>query len=117
MTVDQRPGKAVDSRARVDGLIEFWNTYREKVDRVEGHQKSEATTLQIIHESRFTPIYIAFPVVWERMLRNLWRQKDVSFSVGYNPLLTFFRHFGGGSPSLHLLHYYCLCSTNGYVMH
>ncbi|KAJ7356761.1 P-loop containing nucleoside triphosphate hydrolase protein [Mycena albidolilacea] len=76
VTVDQRPGKAVDSRARVDGLIEFWNTYREKVDRVEGHQKSEATTLQIIHESRFTPIYIAFPVVWERMLRNLWRQKD-----------------------------------------
>ncbi|KAF8213711.1 P-loop containing nucleoside triphosphate hydrolase protein [Mycena galopus ATCC 62051] len=76
VTVDQRPGKTTDSRARVDGLIEFWNTHREKVDRVEGHQKSEATTLQIVHESRFTPIYIAFPVVWERMFRNLWRQKD-----------------------------------------
>ncbi|KAF7367371.1 ABC transporter protein [Mycena sanguinolenta] len=76
VTVDQRSGKTTDSRSRVDGLIEFWNTHREKVDRVEGHQKSEGTTLQVVHESRFTPIHIAFPIVAERMLRNLWRQKD-----------------------------------------
>ncbi|KAF7367373.1 Pleiotropic drug resistance proteins (PDR1-15), ABC superfamily [Mycena sanguinolenta] len=60
VTVDQRSGKTTDSR----------------VDRVEGHQKSEGTTLQVVHESRSTPIQIAFPVVAERMLRNLWRQKD-----------------------------------------
>ncbi|KAJ7275585.1 P-loop containing nucleoside triphosphate hydrolase protein [Mycena haematopus] len=76
VTVDQRPGKTTDSRARVDGLIEFWNTHREKVDRVDEHQRTEETTMQIVHESRFTPIHIAFPVVWERMFRNLWRQKD-----------------------------------------
>ncbi|KAJ6548881.1 P-loop containing nucleoside triphosphate hydrolase protein [Mycena capillaripes] len=76
VTVDQRPGKTGESRARVDGLISFWNTHRERVDRVEGRQKSEETALPIVHESRFTPFYIAFPVVWERMFRNLWRQKD-----------------------------------------
>ncbi|KAJ6501512.1 P-loop containing nucleoside triphosphate hydrolase protein [Mycena vitilis] len=76
VTVDQRPGKTADSRARVDGLISFWNTHREKVDRVEGHQKSEATAPPVARESRFTPMHIAFPVVWERMFRNLWRQKD-----------------------------------------
>ncbi|KAK7064707.1 pleiotropic drug resistance protein, ABC superfamily [Favolaschia claudopus] len=76
VTVDQRQGKTDETRARVNGLIEFWNTHREKVDRVEGHQKSEALAQPIVHESRFTPIYIALPVIWERMLRNLWRQKD-----------------------------------------
>ncbi|KAJ7456457.1 P-loop containing nucleoside triphosphate hydrolase protein [Mycena latifolia] len=76
VTVDQRPGKTTESRERVNGLIAFWNTHREKVDRVEGHQKSEATSPPIAHESRFTPMYIAFPVVWERMFRNLWRQKE-----------------------------------------
>ncbi|KAJ6569618.1 P-loop containing nucleoside triphosphate hydrolase protein [Mycena capillaripes] len=76
VTVDQRPGKIGESKARVDGLISFWNTHREKVDRVEGHLKSEETVPPIVHESRFTPFYIAFPVVWERMFRNLWRQKD-----------------------------------------
>ncbi|KAJ7785733.1 P-loop containing nucleoside triphosphate hydrolase protein [Mycena metata] len=76
VTVDQRPGKTAESRARVDGLIAFWNTYREKVNKVEGHQKSEEPSPPIARESRFTPMYIAFPVVWDRMFRNLWRQKE-----------------------------------------
>ncbi|KAJ6548866.1 P-loop containing nucleoside triphosphate hydrolase protein [Mycena capillaripes] len=76
VTVDQRPGKTGESRARVDGPISFWNTHRVRVDRVGGRQKSEETIPPIVHESRFTPFYIAFPVVWERMFRNLWRQKD-----------------------------------------
>ncbi|KAJ7642282.1 P-loop containing nucleoside triphosphate hydrolase protein [Mycena rosella] len=76
VSVDQRPGKTAESRERVDGLIAFWNTHREKVDRVEGHQKSEATAAPTTRESRLTPMYIAFPVVWERMFRNLWRQKE-----------------------------------------
>ncbi|KAJ7151563.1 P-loop containing nucleoside triphosphate hydrolase protein [Mycena filopes] len=76
VTVDQRPGKTAESRARVDGLIAFWNTHREKVDKVEGHQKSEEPSPPIPRESRFTPMYIAFPVVWDRMFRNLWRQKE-----------------------------------------
>ncbi|KAJ7226045.1 P-loop containing nucleoside triphosphate hydrolase protein, partial [Mycena pura] len=76
VTVDQRPGKTALSRARVDGLVEFWTTYREKVDKVEGHRKSELSAPPITHENRLTPIYIAFPVVWERMFRNLWRQKE-----------------------------------------
>ncbi|KAJ7748491.1 P-loop containing nucleoside triphosphate hydrolase protein, partial [Mycena maculata] len=76
VTIDQRPGKTAESRERVNGLIAFWNTHREKMDRAEDHQKSEEVTPPITHESRLTPMYIAFPVVWERMFRNLWRQKD-----------------------------------------
>ncbi|KAJ7171842.1 P-loop containing nucleoside triphosphate hydrolase protein [Mycena crocata] len=76
VSVDQRPGKTAESRERVNGLIGFWNTHREKVDRVEGHHKSEVVSPPIVHESRLTPMYIAFPVVWERMFRNLWRQKE-----------------------------------------
>ncbi|KAJ6626947.1 P-loop containing nucleoside triphosphate hydrolase protein [Mycena sp. CBHHK59/15] len=76
VSVDQRPGKTADSRERVDGLIAFWNTHREKVDVVEGRHKSETTSAPVAHESRLTPMYIAFPVVWERMFRNLWRQKE-----------------------------------------
>ncbi|KAJ7037530.1 P-loop containing nucleoside triphosphate hydrolase protein [Mycena alexandri] len=76
VTVDQRPGKTAESRARVEGLIAFWTTHREKVDKVEGHQKSEEPSPPIARESRFTPMYIAFPVVWDRMFRNLWRQRE-----------------------------------------
>jgi len=76
VSVDQRPGKTTESRERVHGLVAFWNTHREKEDRVEGRQKSEVVSPPLDHESRLTPMYIAFPVVWERMFRNLWRQKE-----------------------------------------
>ncbi|KAF7319864.1 ABC transporter domain-containing protein [Mycena kentingensis (nom. inval.)] len=83
VTVDQRAGKSAESRDRVDALVSFWKTYHEKVGAVEGPTKAESSsdsldtvTAAIPHESRFTPIYIALPVVWERMFRNLWRQRE-----------------------------------------
>ncbi|KAJ7071333.1 P-loop containing nucleoside triphosphate hydrolase protein [Mycena amicta] len=78
VTVDQRTGKADESRDRVNGLVTFWKTYREKVDNGEAHKLEGSVDKEtvLVHEGRFTPIYIAFPVVWERMFRNLWRQRE-----------------------------------------
>ncbi|KAJ7630445.1 P-loop containing nucleoside triphosphate hydrolase protein [Roridomyces roridus] len=76
VSVDQRPGKMGDSRQRVEGLVEFWDAHREKQDMANEREKSELVSQPLVPESRFTPMYIAFPVVWERMFRNLWRQKE-----------------------------------------
>ncbi|KAJ7293859.1 P-loop containing nucleoside triphosphate hydrolase protein [Mycena rebaudengoi] len=88
VSVDQRLGKSAESRERVNGLIAFWNTHREKVDVVEEHEKLEPTSLLAPRESRITPMHIAFPVVLERMFRNLWRQREAFWARLFQAPLT-----------------------------
>lgn len=81
VTVDQRAGKTPSSRERVNQLIAFWSVHHKKVETVDEKSGSElalprSSTL-VEHESRFTPMHIAFPVVLERMFLNLWRQREV----------------------------------------
>ncbi|KAF7306405.1 Pleiotropic drug resistance proteins (PDR1-15), ABC superfamily [Mycena indigotica] len=80
VTVDQRSAQAASSRDRVNNLVTFWKSYREKVDNGDAPKPEGVIESSIVAEGRFTPIYIAFPVVWERMFRNLWRQRDAFWS-------------------------------------
>ncbi|CAK5265002.1 unnamed protein product, partial [Mycena citricolor] len=79
VTVDQRPGKATESKARVAALIEWWDQTAQQEKGQNEKQvtaESEEGVVPAASESRFTPVYIAFPVVAERMFKNLWRQKE-----------------------------------------
>nr|GAT46076.1 ABC transporter protein [Mycena chlorophos] len=90
VTVDQRSSKAGASRDRVSALVKFWKSYREKVDTAEAHKTEGVVDKDnlIVREGRFTPIHIAFPVVWERMFRNLWRQREAFWARLTQPPLT-----------------------------
>jgi energy-coupling factor transporter ATP-binding protein EcfA2 len=78
VSVDPRPGREAESAARVAGLIHAWGEQVQKVDLVEDRTPRDGQT--IAAGSKITPLYIAFPVVLERMVLNLWRQREAFFN-------------------------------------
>ncbi|KAB5589912.1 hypothetical protein CTheo_6655 [Ceratobasidium theobromae] len=77
-SVDLRSNREIATRERVTKLVKFWaETHREKAETKEANVKSEDMVQIGAQEERFTPMWIALPLVVERMTRNLWRQQAV----------------------------------------
>ena len=77
VSVDNRPEFEKESTARVNKLFEFWSNYEQKRVHASGEEREEPpqemslVPQQDAAESRITPIWIAGPVVLERMIRNM----------------------------------------------
>lgn len=77
VSVDYRPQFEKESRARVNRLVEFWSNHEQRRIRASGEEKNEYPLEMSLAprqgevESRFTPIWIAGPVILERMIRNM----------------------------------------------
>ena len=77
ISVDVRGERNMErSTARVKGLIQHWQSQREKLDAIaELDEKTQPLVLD--EHSKYTPIYIALPVILERTFKNTWRQPDL----------------------------------------
>jgi ABC-type multidrug transport system ATPase subunit len=77
VSVDNRPQFEGISEDRVNALVEFWSNYEQKTICASGEEKEESPQeMSLVPqqgevESRITPIWIAGPVVLERMIRNM----------------------------------------------
>lgn len=78
VSVDSRPGREEESASRVGALIAAWAGQADKVDAAEDRPVRDHPALAA--ESRFTPFHVAFPVVLQRMVLNLWRQREAFFN-------------------------------------
>ncbi|KAG8774795.1 hypothetical protein FRC12_001829 [Ceratobasidium sp. 428] len=78
-SVDLRGAREMETRARVIKLVEFWTNLRQKDHTVDTENQARDTgmTVEVGIEERFTPMWIALPLIVERMTRNLWRQQAV----------------------------------------
>ncbi|CAE6438340.1 unnamed protein product [Rhizoctonia solani] len=76
-SVDLRGDREAVTRERVANLVEFWaGTHHEKQE-VELREKGVEMMQIGGQEDRFTPMWIALPLIVERMTKNLWRQQAV----------------------------------------
>ena len=77
ISVDNRPQFEKESTARVKELVAFWSNYELKwVCASGGENEDSPEEMSLVPqrddvESRITPIWIAGPVVLERMIRNM----------------------------------------------
>lgn len=78
VSVDNRPDFEKESTARVNKLVEFWSNYEKKRVHASGgeteYPPQEVSLIppqQDAADSRITPIWVAGPVVLERMIRNM----------------------------------------------
>ncbi|CAE6514119.1 unnamed protein product [Rhizoctonia solani] len=75
-SVDLRGDQETATRQRVAKLVEFWaGAHREKQEQWK--EKEEYLVQAGVQEDRFTPMWIALPLIVERMTKNLWRQQAV----------------------------------------
>lgn len=75
VSVDTRGAQEDFTRKRVNLVLEFWER-REKVLAEEHKPDPEKTnTDEVVEVQGSSPIYIALPVIIDRMIRNLWRQQ------------------------------------------
>jgi ABC-type multidrug transport system ATPase subunit len=71
-SVDLRGNKEASTRERVARLVEFWaNMQKEKKESKEAAENAEDMVQIGAQEERFTPMWIALPLIVERMTRNL----------------------------------------------
>ncbi|KAI0086907.1 P-loop containing nucleoside triphosphate hydrolase protein [Irpex rosettiformis] len=83
ISVDMRSPKRLEtSTARVQNLVEHWRNRHEKLAEYVYTPKEEGTrepawTGDIDERAERTPMWIALPVVLDRMMRNTWRLPDL----------------------------------------
>ncbi|CUA67200.1 hypothetical protein RSOLAG22IIIB_07262 [Rhizoctonia solani] len=77
-SVDLRGDRESTTRERVTKLVRLWaESHREK-QGVESKEEKEEDMREIGgQEEKFTPMWIALPLIVERMTKNLWRQQAV----------------------------------------
>ncbi|CAE7148911.1 unnamed protein product [Rhizoctonia solani] len=76
-SVDLRGDREIVTRERVKKLVEFWEGTRQEKGGVESTEKEEDLGQVGSQEDRFTPMWVALPLIVERMTKNLWRQQAV----------------------------------------
>ncbi|KAG8742395.1 hypothetical protein FRC10_001577 [Ceratobasidium sp. 414] len=78
-SVDLRGTREAETKARATKLVEFWANLQHKNDTVDTNKPKRKTgnTMEIAAQEKFTPMWIALPLIVERMTRNLWRQQAV----------------------------------------
>lgn len=78
VSVDPRPEKHEESKARVRAMTNGWEGYVSKETGDEDtNPPNESGTVSLKSGSRTTPMRIALPVVLTRHWKSLWRQKQV----------------------------------------
>jgi ABC-type multidrug transport system ATPase subunit len=72
-SVDLRGTREAETKARVARLVEFWANLQHKNDSIETEKTDVAlrNTAEIGAHEKFTPMWIALPLIVERMTRNL----------------------------------------------
>ncbi|KAJ1301061.1 hypothetical protein OPQ81_003479 [Rhizoctonia solani] len=76
-SVDLRGNREAATRERVAKLVQFWADTHLKKQEGEFKQKEQDLVQFEGQEDRFTPMWIALPLIIERMTKNLWRQQAV----------------------------------------
>ncbi|CAE6447201.1 unnamed protein product [Rhizoctonia solani] len=77
-SVDLRGDRETITRERVTKLVQLWaESHREKQELESKEEKEEGMREIGGQEERFTPMWIALPLIVERMTKNLWRQQAV----------------------------------------
>ncbi|KAG9082295.1 hypothetical protein FS749_006964 [Ceratobasidium sp. UAMH 11750] len=76
-SVDLRGTREAETKARTTKLVEFWTNiqYKNGVVDTEKPKSETGNTMEINTQERFTPMWIALPLIVQRMTRNLWRQQ------------------------------------------
>jgi hypothetical protein len=82
ISVDGRSSERFEvSAARIRTLVDFWHGRHEKFAEFAIKElpalNAEASVLQLEDRPEQTPMWVALPVVLERMVRNTWRQPDL----------------------------------------
>ncbi|KDN46584.1 hypothetical protein RSAG8_04237, partial [Rhizoctonia solani AG-8 WAC10335] len=76
-SVDMRGDRETVTRGRVTKLVGFWAGVHREKQEVKSKEKEEDLLQVGAQENRFTPMWIALPLIVERMTKNLWRQQAV----------------------------------------
>ncbi|QRV93619.1 ABC transporter [Ceratobasidium sp. AG-Ba] len=77
-SVDLRGAREEETKKRVANLVDFWANIQRKNETTDMEKHKEAMDLTKIEgQDKFTPMWIALPLIVERMTRNLWRQQAV----------------------------------------
>ncbi|KAG9101294.1 hypothetical protein FRC06_003213 [Ceratobasidium sp. 370] len=78
-SVDLRGTREAETKARATKLVEFWANLQHKNNTVntEESKREIGNVMEIEVQDEFTPMWIALPLIVERMTRNLWRQQAV----------------------------------------
>ncbi|KAL7410573.1 P-loop containing nucleoside triphosphate hydrolase protein [Mrakia frigida] len=89
VSVDSRPGREEASQTRVSGLIQAWRDHGSKAEELDESRNdaSSGTGLNLPRNS-FTAFHISMPVVLQRMVLNLYRQREAFWNrLAQAPLL------------------------------
>ncbi|QRW07787.1 ABC transporter [Ceratobasidium sp. AG-Ba] len=77
-SVDLRGTREEETKKRVANLVDFWANIQRKNETTDMEKHKEAMDLTKIEgQDKFTPMWIALPLIVERMTRSLWRQQAV----------------------------------------
>ncbi|KAG9121915.1 hypothetical protein FRC07_001937, partial [Ceratobasidium sp. 392] len=77
-SVDLRGTREPETKARVAKLVDFWANLQRKTDAIDIEKpENNEDMIEIGADNKFTPMWIALPLIVERMTRNLWRQQAV----------------------------------------
>jgi hypothetical protein len=120
VSVDVRGAKEIETRERVQNLVQFWRGREPPLERDKSQYETIGESNLLVQtgkrESQITPFYIAFPVVLERMVKNLCAPSPVHlirspyslcFAAGGSKL-----YFGFVSNKLHSSGFCSGCSIN-----
>ncbi len=72
-SVDLRGTREVETKARATKLVEFWTNLQHKIDSADTEKlnREPSHDVEIVAQEKFTPMWIALPLIVERMTRNL----------------------------------------------
>lgn len=77
VSIDVRGTREETTRKRVSAIIDSWASHEKKLDRESKDSKAAPPVYDdvAIEIDREAPMYVALPVILERMSKNLWRQQ------------------------------------------
>lgn len=85
ISVDARGDREKLTRQRVGAIVDHWATHETALS-IEGHASDESKHVDharspLLDVDKQASVSVALPVVLERMMRNLWRQKPGIYNL------------------------------------
>lgn len=86
ISIDNREGQAAVTGARVQAIIDSWAAHERKVDEDPAPKMdAELQGQGALESDAQTSLLVALPVIMERMVKNMWRQKPGTWYEGDEP--------------------------------
>lgn len=75
ISVDNRESQEAVTRARVQAILESWAAHEKDLDRTAVKADDPVRGDDALESDKPAALHVALPVVMERMVKNMWRQK------------------------------------------